>query len=386
MDDDIRRKLSGEVKLIREDGETAMIHGTVLMSSVLLAEITTCVASQELHMLYSPPWSGQYKQDTILDLQSALTKKYKLPDRAMFIPSDGNIDIFQKEFETCSHPYFYIPLVLYPTTSETIHANGILVNRSNGSVYRIEPQGDLPEATSVVQGRIDSMIDEGILTALREVGVQEPKLYDLNITCPQTLAKDGNCMFWTLYMTHEILRQIDTKEPRDVVREITASLPDIEAFKTDLLNKRIPTFLQKYNMRLDMKGGMYWPEKYFKGLTRSQSLQRKRSATRRRKMSSKNPKAYVPFKSDKGVKTRKSSYTERFHKKYPGVTSMPAIAKATGIRKSILDTVYDRGMAAWRTGHRPGASQQAWGMARVYSFALKGKTWRTADSDLARKV
>ena len=65
---------------------------------------------------------------------------------------------------------------------------------------------------------------------------------------------------------------------------------------------------------------------------------------------------------------------------------MPAIAKATGIPKSILEQVYDRGMAAWRTGHRPGASQQAWGMARVYSFALKGKTWRTADADLARKV
>lgn len=133
-------------------------------------------------------------------------------------------------------------------------------------------------------------------------------------------------------------------------------------------------------------GGMYWPKKYFQGLTRKQNLQRKRSATRRAKMSFKNPKAYVPFKTDKGVKTRKSSYTERFHKKYPGVKSLPEIAKATGIPKSILDQVYDRGMAAWRTGHRPGASQQAWGMARVHSFVMKGKTWRTADADLARKI
>lgn len=131
---------------------------------------------------------------------------------------------------------------------------------------------------------------------------------------------------------------------------------------------------------------MYWPEKYFKGLTRKQNQQRKRSATRRTKMSFKDPKAYVPFKSDKGVKTRKSSYTERFHRKYPGVTSLPEIAKSTGISKSILDKVYDRGMAAWRTGHRPGASQHAWGMARVYSFALHGKTWKTADADLASKV
>jgi len=129
---------------------------------------------------------------------------------------------------------------------------------------------------------------------------------------------------------------------------------------------------------------MYWPLKYYRGLTRKQNLQRKRSATRRTKMSWKDPKAYVPFKSDKGVKTRKSSYTERFHKKYPGVKSLPEISKATGIPVKTLQTVYDRGMAAWRTGHRPGASAQAWGMARVHSFVLHGKTYRTADADLAK--
>ncbi len=128
---------------------------------------------------------------------------------------------------------------------------------------------------------------------------------------------------------------------------------------------------------------MYWPAKYYRGLTRRQNLERKRSATRRTKMSWKDPKAYVPFKSDKGVKTRRSSYTSRFHKKYPGVGSLSEIAKATGVSKSILQKVYDRGMAAWRTGHRPGASPEAWGMARVHSFVLHGKTWRTADKDLA---
>ena len=129
---------------------------------------------------------------------------------------------------------------------------------------------------------------------------------------------------------------------------------------------------------------MYWPLKYYRGLTSKQNLQRKRSATRRTKMSWKDPKAYVPFKTDKGVKTRKSSYTERFHKKYPGVKSLSEISKVTGVPVKTLQTVYDRGMAAWRTGHRPGASAQAWGMARVHSFVLHGKTYRTADSDLAK--
>ena len=129
---------------------------------------------------------------------------------------------------------------------------------------------------------------------------------------------------------------------------------------------------------------MYWPEKYYRGLTRKQNLQRKRSATRRTKMSWKDPKAYVPFKSDQGVKTRKSSYTERFHKKYPGVKTLPEISKATGVPVKTLQTVYDRGMAAWRTGHRPGATQQQWSYPRVSSFLLCGKTHYTADSDQVR--
>jgi hypothetical protein len=133
------------------------------------------------------------------------------------------------------------------------------------------------------------------------------------------------------------------------------------------------------------RGGMYWPDKYHRGLTRRQNAERKRSATRRTKMSFKDPKAYVPWKSDKGAKTRRSSYSSRFHSKYPGAKSLPEIAKATGVPLSTLRTVYNRGMAAWRTGHRPGASQHAWGMARVHSFVLHGKTYRTADADLASK-
>lgn len=128
---------------------------------------------------------------------------------------------------------------------------------------------------------------------------------------------------------------------------------------------------------------MALPEKYLRGLSTRKRRARKTEITRRAKLSFKNPFAYRPFKTDKGANTRKSSYTERFHKKYPGVKGLSEIAKATGISKSVLEKVYDRGMAAWRTGHRPGASQQAWGMARVYSFVLKGKTYRTADKDLA---
>lgn len=60
-------------------------------------------------------------------------------------------------------------------------------------------------------------------------------------------------------------------------------------------------------------------------------------------------------------------------------------AKESGISYGILKQVYDRGMDAWKGGHRPGASPQAWAFARVNSFIVGGKTRKTADADLWAK-
>ena len=57
-------------------------------------------------------------------------------------------------------------------------------------------------------------------------------------------------------------------------------------------------------------------------------------------------------------------------------------AEKSGISYGILKKVYDRGVAAWRTGHRPGTTPQQWGYARVNSFITGGKTRTTADADL----
>lgn len=67
--------------------------------------------------------------------------------------------------------------------------------------------------------------------------------------------------------------------------------------------------------------------------------------------------------------------------------SLKKKAEKTGISYGILKKVFDRGVAAWRTGHRPGTTPEQWGHARVNSFATKGKgTWGKADKDLADKV
>ena len=122
------------------------------------------------------------------------------------------------------------------------------------------------------------------------------------------------------------------------------------------------------------KGKIYAPLKYFRGLKTLAEVE-----TRYKKMLKKD---YGKFKTDKGQKTKTSSYTQKFRKLYPGVKSLPEIAKATKIPLKTLRTIYNRGLAAWRTGHRPGASPQAWGYARVHSFVVKGKTYYTADKDL----
>ena len=56
----------------------------------------------------------------------------------------------------------------------------------------------------------------------------------------------------------------------------------------------------------------------------------------------------------------------------------------SGISVDILKKVYDRGVAAWKTGHRPGTTPQQWGMARVNAFIVKKKAGNlNHDKDLA---
>ena len=121
-------------------------------------------------------------------------------------------------------------------------------------------------------------------------------------------------------------------------------------------------------------GKTYAPLKYFRGLTTLKAVE-----TRYKKMLK---RTYTNFKTDVGVKTKTSSYTKKFREKYPKAKSLPEIATATKIPLHILKTVYNRGLAAWRTGHRPGASPQAWGYGRVHSYVMKGKTYHTADANL----
>jgi hypothetical protein len=72
---------------------------------------------------------------------------------------------------------------------------------------------------------------------------------------------------------------------------------------------------------------------------------------------------------------------------YEQIKGLKNKAEKSGMPYGILKKVYDRGMAAWRGGHRPGATQQQWAFARVNSFVTKSSgTWGGADKDLAKQV
>ena len=68
-------------------------------------------------------------------------------------------------------------------------------------------------------------------------------------------------------------------------------------------------------------------------------------------------------------------------------TALKKKADDTGVPIGLIRIVMRRGMAAWKTGHRPGAGQEQWGYARVNSFLTKQPgTWGDADSDVAKEV
>ena len=115
-----------------------------------------------------------------------------------------------------------------------------------------------------------------------------------------------------------------------------------------------------------------WPERYFAGLTKSMKQTREKELLARRRA----PYSKLRLKkSNIGGTKKKSKWTQQFHKVYPGLTfNKNAISRRTGIPRKVLDTVYDRGLKAWKTGgSRPGATAQQWAISRVYKFVLVSK-------------
>jgi len=190
----------------------------------------------------------------------------------------------------------------------------------------------------------------------------------------------------------------------DVTREDPAMLNKMK----DKM-RRMGQEAEKMNEREDPdigdREGMQ-PAKYHSGLAKSTKKKRDAQFKKQSKMDDDNPAAYKPAPGDKKSKTKPSQYTQRYKAMYgedvndlfekmlvkeevlteKQIEGLKKKSEKSGIPYGILKQVYNRGMAAWRTGHRPGTTPQQWAFARVNSFLTGGKTRTTADKDLWAKA
>lgn len=136
-------------------------------------------------------------------------------------------------------------------------------------------------------------------------------------------------------------------------------------------------------------GGKKFPTKYLKGLTAFEKMIAEDEIDKGYKYDADDPEAYKFWKSDikataRGLKIGSSKHRTKYYKMYrknidkdykpsgssPKEKFLNRIRKETKIKRSILEKIYDKGLAAWRVGHRPGVAQHQWAAGRVYAFAV----------------
>ena len=228
------------------------------------------------------------------------------------------------------------------------------------------------EVTDTYTGVTGSIIRRGTnyVTFIAENGITYKKwLYELE------LAEDGPC--WD---TH---KQVGMKKKNGKM------VPNCVPKDEEVSEKEDPDLKKK-------KGTQ--PAKYFakdaEGDEMAKSTKDKRDAhfKKQAKKDDDTKSAYKPAPGDATAKTKPSKYTNKMKKLFPDLykemvdesatKSLQKKADASGISLGILKKVFDRGLAAWKGGHRPGTTAVQWGHARVNSFISGGKTRTTGDADL----
>lgn len=152
---------------------------------------------------------------------------------------------------------------------------------------------------------------------------------------------------------------------------------------------------------------------YYRGLGRKTRTAREKHFSKQSKMSWDDPDAYKPAPGDAGKETKVSKWTKLANKKFSeevenlderilreiisemietleeeldedfdenldeakknnSAAALKNKAKSANAPLGALRAIYNKGLAAWRTGHRPGAGQHQWAMARVNSVLTGG--------------
>lgn len=128
---------------------------------------------------------------------------------------------------------------------------------------------------------------------------------------------------------------------------------------------------------------MSLPKKYYSNLSVKDKKKQLRSLKKSQK-SYENGK-YLTRDKLKSFKSKKSSWTQQFHKLYPNAKTLKQISEVTGIPRPALSAVKKKGMGAYySSGSRPNQTPESWGLARMYSYILGGPT-RKIDDHITNK-
>ena len=250
------------------------------------------------------------------------------------------------------------------------------------AVFVVGKVGDKYTATTRDDGRIGlpgGKVDpgeSGEVAAMREAteeGWSFPAGTSLTLIHQQDV--DGNPVEW--YMADTTPSPLsEYKEKYRGIRPILITAEQLKA--SGFGNENLPL----YNPKKTPEGRKI-PKRYLKGLNKEEMAIAAKEIDKGYKYDINDPKAYEYWKSDikataRGYKTVPSKYKKKFIEMYGPLPEkgefLDKMAKATKIKKSILQKVYDKGLAAWRGGHRPGVQQHQWAAGRVYSFVTLGNT------------
>ena len=83
-----------------------------------------------------------------------------------------------------------------------------------------------------------------------------------------------------------------------------------------------------------------------------------------------------------------ATYKEKFNRKYgqpkDASNSLAKIARLTGIKRSALQKIYNKGIGAFKNPgpSRPNMTKQQWAYARVYSAVMGGKASKVDANEL----
>jgi len=194
------------------------------------------------------------------------------------------------------------------------------------------------------------------------------------------------------------------QKAKDIAKKMSGNMNDavkeIEKLEKGLSNNSsVKDALQKANESVSEGAAVpkdkdtKQPKKYVSGLSDKDKRAHDKHLEKGSKKSDSDKSAYKQSPADKKAKTIPSKHTNKFKQMYgedylnEKIKGLETKAKKSGMPYGILKKVYDRGMAAWKGGHRPGTTPQQWAFARVNSFTTKSSgTWGKADSDLAKQV